>query len=41
VIDIGGFLPELEHHVYILATVCLTVFFGVEVAAEAGEHGWG
>jgi len=38
VIDTGGFLPDLEHHVYILAMVGLTVFFGVETVSRKSRH---
>jgi hypothetical protein len=38
VIDTGGFLPGLEHHVYILAMVGLTVFFAVETVSRKSRH---
>jgi hypothetical protein len=37
-IDTGGFLPELENHVYILAMVGLTVFYGVETASRKSRR---
>ncbi len=37
-IDTGGFLRGLEHHVYILAMVGLTVFFAVETVSRKSRH---